>query len=486
MDDNALALYVAAQSNEGEFSYYDVGTFPAPGPGPGPDPGPDPGLLPPTSPAPTFAAQGDARFPSQTRTIEGVAISLDFEPPGDGLTGTDPDFDEGWPNVLPSLAPVPVHAEADVLFGRGGLTNAHPGNVRYRAIVASLRPDYASASRLGKPRVARRIVQALRGKGSAPCWGGDPARFLRRSPVDGRWYDVGDAAAAEKVSQGLREVPREVRAARARQLRQDRRRAEAEEEGREAEAMAAMAPPGMGLMGGPIAAMPERRGQMQVLQPSPMVTQRSGLPPGSAGLSSDGSPGSPGGGGSGGEGGIGGGSPGGSPPARGVVSVSASIVPPPPLPSVLLPPPAAVPTGFDVLCDGTGTLVRGCPGSRRFLDLVAQHRPLHDAADQADRPGVALLVIHDVRMTHPCPGRFLGWDPSGGGGRWEEMGDDDAFDLVLGALRDRLEGGRKRGAGSGAGAGAGADRAVRSRSSSPAPSPTGLDGLAQVWAGGQV
>ena len=66
------------------------------------------------------------------------------------------------------------------------------------------------------------------------------------------------------------------------------------------------------------------------------------------------------------------------------------------------------------------------------------------------------------------------------------MGDDDAFDLVLGALRDRLEGGRKRGAGSGAGAGAGADRAVRSRSSSPAPSPTGLDGLAQVWAGAQV
>ena len=235
--------------------------------------------------------------------------------------------------------------------------------------------------------------------------------------MDGRWYDVGDAAAAEKVSQGLREVPREVRAARARQLRQDRRRVEAEEEGREAEAeaMAAMAPPGMGLMGGPGAAMPERRGQMQVLQPSPMVTQRSGLPPGSAGLSSDGSPGSPGGGGSGGEGGIGGGSPGGSPRARGVVSVSASIVPPPALPSVLLPPPAAVPTGFDVLCDGTGTLVRGCPGSRRFLDLVALHRPLHDAADQADRPGVAFLIIHDVRMTHPCPGRFLGWDPSGGG-----------------------------------------------------------------------
>ena len=81
--------------------------------------------------------------------------------------------------------------------------------MRIHAVVASLRPDYASASRLGKPRVARRIVQALRGKGSAPCGGGDPARFLRRSPVDGRWYDVGDAAAAEKKARKEAEKERD-------------------------------------------------------------------------------------------------------------------------------------------------------------------------------------------------------------------------------------------------------------------------------------
>lgn len=53
------------------------------------------------------------------------------------------------------------------------------------------------AVKMDKPVVAKRIVQAFRR-------GYPPGRFLKKH-TDGLWYDVGDRAAAEKTSQGLRE-----------------------------------------------------------------------------------------------------------------------------------------------------------------------------------------------------------------------------------------------------------------------------------------
>jgi hypothetical protein len=96
-----------------------------------------------------------------------------------------------------SETPIDNPTEYDVLFGRGGMTNGHAGNRRFRDIIALHRPDYIRATKMDKPNVARRIVRAIR-------QGTPPGRFLKKSE-DGKWYDVGDRTAAEKTSQGLRE-----------------------------------------------------------------------------------------------------------------------------------------------------------------------------------------------------------------------------------------------------------------------------------------
>jgi hypothetical protein len=99
--------------------------------------------------------------------------------------------------LKPSTTGLDAPTVHDVLFGRGGMTNGHHGNRRFRDVIALHRPDYIRASKMDKPKVARRIVRAIR-------QGNPPGRFLRRGD-DLKWYDVGDRCAAEKTSQGLRE-----------------------------------------------------------------------------------------------------------------------------------------------------------------------------------------------------------------------------------------------------------------------------------------
>ena len=86
----------------------------------------------------------------------------------------------------------------DILCGRGGLTNHHKGNKRFRDIVALHRADYVRAPKVQKPDVARLIVGAIR-------TGTPPGRFLRKDNDTGLWYDIGDKRATEKTSQALRE-----------------------------------------------------------------------------------------------------------------------------------------------------------------------------------------------------------------------------------------------------------------------------------------
>jgi hypothetical protein len=88
--------------------------------------------------------------------------------------------------------------------GRGGLTNHHRGNKRFRDIVALHRPDYVRAPKIQKPSVARVIVRAIRN-------GEPPGRFLRKDEKTGKWIDIGDRKAAEKTSQALREKSNEER-----------------------------------------------------------------------------------------------------------------------------------------------------------------------------------------------------------------------------------------------------------------------------------
>ncbi len=56
----------------------------------------------------------------------------------------------------------PTLSTKDVLFGRGGQTNAHIGNLRYRDIISIHRQDYVNSAKGDKPLVARKIVKVIK------------------------------------------------------------------------------------------------------------------------------------------------------------------------------------------------------------------------------------------------------------------------------------------------------------------------------------
>jgi hypothetical protein len=93
----------------------------------------------------------------------------------------------------------------DVLCGRGGRINCHPGNVQFRELVKIHKKQYLAKStkKLAKAHIAAQIVQHIR------CM--HPAGRFMKEENDGSWYDVGDKHAIKKVGQALREDAPEVR-----------------------------------------------------------------------------------------------------------------------------------------------------------------------------------------------------------------------------------------------------------------------------------
>jgi len=103
--------------------------------------------------------------------------------------------------------------ENDVLCGRGGLTNHHTGNIKFRQLVRLMQPAYLLACKRNKAKIAKLIVDTIRTKFLPP------GRFLRRQDSTslnysginneqlkwGIWVDIGDTKAREKTSQALRE-----------------------------------------------------------------------------------------------------------------------------------------------------------------------------------------------------------------------------------------------------------------------------------------
>lgn len=84
--------------------------------------------------------------------------------------------------------------ENDVLLGRGGVTNSHEGNVRFRNLVHELQPKYLNSAKKMKRLVAKEIVMQVHSKGG---------RFL--ICINDAWKEVDDQRAREKTSQALRE-----------------------------------------------------------------------------------------------------------------------------------------------------------------------------------------------------------------------------------------------------------------------------------------
>eukprot|EP00804_Cyclotella_cryptica_P009438 CCRYP_017753-RA/>CCRYP_017753-RA protein AED:0.02 eAED:0.02 QI:263/1/1/1/0.66/0.5/4/2690/869 len=93
----------------------------------------------------------------------------------------------------------------DVLCGRGGTINAHPGNEQYRTFVERKKRVYLTARfKREKRLIAQSIVDEIRRLDP-------PGRFLMKESNGDYWYDVGDEKARDKTSQALRENSMSVR-----------------------------------------------------------------------------------------------------------------------------------------------------------------------------------------------------------------------------------------------------------------------------------
>ena len=127
-------------------------------------------------------------------------------PPSVTMSPTPPALpqrrDDIGSNTAPSTPP-PVSSEPipdcdindkDVLSGRGGGTNNHPGNKEFRSLVDQYRSEYVLSKKWAKREIARNIVDSIRSDGG---------RFLKKE--GSMWYDIGDQKAREKTSQALRE-----------------------------------------------------------------------------------------------------------------------------------------------------------------------------------------------------------------------------------------------------------------------------------------
>lgn len=94
----------------------------------------------------------------------------------------------------------------DCLLGRGGKTNSHEGNRRFRQLVLDHQAEYLNARKTDKSLIARRIVEIVHGRGG---------RFLRKAAAAAAaeagseevcvYVEVPDKKAVEKTSQALRE-----------------------------------------------------------------------------------------------------------------------------------------------------------------------------------------------------------------------------------------------------------------------------------------
>mmetsp|Transcript_33880 Transcript_33880/g.78238 ORF Transcript_33880/g.78238 Transcript_33880/m.78238 type:complete len:541 (-) Transcript_33880:225-1847(-) len=93
----------------------------------------------------------------------------------------------------------------DVICGRGGGTNGHPGNVLFRDLVRSKKKLYLmSRFKREKRMIAQEVIAGIRDQNPS-------GRFLIRDDKTGRYHDIGDKKAWSKASQALREGAPSIR-----------------------------------------------------------------------------------------------------------------------------------------------------------------------------------------------------------------------------------------------------------------------------------
>lgn len=99
--------------------------------------------------------------------------------------------------IIPDVKVYVEFTQKDVLFGRGGRSNHHPGNKTYRDIVTNQQKHYRGCDKNEKTKVAQAIVDHIQNE-----VGG---RFLELDRDEKRWFLVPNVVARRKVGQALRE-----------------------------------------------------------------------------------------------------------------------------------------------------------------------------------------------------------------------------------------------------------------------------------------
>ncbi|KAL7542414.1 hypothetical protein ACHAXR_012137 [Thalassiosira sp. AJA248-18] len=99
------------------------------------------------------------------------------------------------PRVLGDVA---EPTDNDVLFGKGGDINTHPGNIRFRQKALELRPVYEESSKVQKQKIANELVKFVKN---------ERHRFLEEK--EGLWREViGYNGWHDKASATLRDANR--------------------------------------------------------------------------------------------------------------------------------------------------------------------------------------------------------------------------------------------------------------------------------------
>ena len=125
----------------------------------------------------------------------------------------------------------------DVLCGRGGSINSHPGNERFRTLVEKRKRVYLTARfKREKRLIASSIVSEIRGLDP-------PGRFLQQDKKTGLWRDIGDEKARDKTSQALRENAPTIRAEIETEINEQRAELKKEEHETHVNAPSQMPPP---------------------------------------------------------------------------------------------------------------------------------------------------------------------------------------------------------------------------------------------------
>eukprot|EP00549_Striatella_unipunctata_P013011 CAMPEP_0118674634 /NCGR_PEP_ID=MMETSP0800-20121206/997_1 /TAXON_ID=210618 ORGANISM="Striatella unipunctata, Strain CCMP2910" /NCGR_SAMPLE_ID=MMETSP0800 /ASSEMBLY_ACC=CAM_ASM_000638 /LENGTH=211 /DNA_ID=CAMNT_0006569851 /DNA_START=52 /DNA_END=687 /DNA_ORIENTATION=- len=88
--------------------------------------------------------------------------------------------------------------EYDVICGKGKKAYRHKGNKRLRDTIDYHLEEYTNAKRrIDKRAIITNIFCEIRGKKGG---------FVRYACTDGRWYDIGDSKAREKIGQMFRDT----------------------------------------------------------------------------------------------------------------------------------------------------------------------------------------------------------------------------------------------------------------------------------------